>query len=110
MEHMIGELTGLAFVIFVFGGGIIRSVLHSWERRMELQAQRQQGQNDAVTQQLAALRAEVAGLRDTSTQFDMSLENSVQRLEERVSRIEARTAPRIVPPATEEPSQQVGIR
>lgn len=100
MDHFIGELTGLAFVIFIFGGGIISSALKAWERRMELQAQRQQGMNDEVRQELASLRAEIAGLRDTSTQFDISLEQTVHRLEQRMAHLEtpgaaqsARTSP-----------------
>ncbi len=75
--------------------------------------QAQQGQNDAAAQQIAALRQEVAALRqevaalrqevaalrqevaalrDTSTQFDMSLEHNVQRLEERMGRVEIKAA------------------
>ena len=103
-------LIPITAIVFGIGSSIIKSVLRSQERRLEMRLQTQQGQNDVVTQQLAALRAEIAALRDTSTQFDMSLENTVQRLEERVSRIEARTTSRIVTPAAEEPSQQVGTR
>ena len=104
------QLVPLAFVVFVFGGGVIRSALKSWERRMELQAQRQQGQNDVVVQQLQALRAEVAALRDTSTQFDMSLESAVQRLEHRVERLETKSAARVAVAVGEEASQPVGTR
>jgi len=64
---------------------------------------------DRVLAQLQALRAEVAQLRDTSTQFDLSLEHAVQRLEERVSRGEAKSAPSQPQTAAEEP-QRLGLR
>lgn len=100
MAHLLGNLTGLVAVVLIFGGGIFRAVLSSWERRMELQMQNQQGQSDAVKQELAALRAEIAAMRDTSTQFDMSLENSIERLEQRVSHIETKTRPAPAPQDT----------
>ena len=56
------------------------------------------------------MRAEIAGLRDTSTQFDMSLEHSVERLEERVGRIETKAAPRPTTYTQPEESQPLGLR
>ena len=106
-------LAGISIPLLAIGGGIVQSILKSQERRMEMRLRAQQGQNEDVTRQLNALRAEVAGLRDTSTQFDMSLEHSVERLEERVGRIETKTAPLAVRPASPsqpEETQQVGLR
>lgn len=92
------------------GGSIVQGILKSQERRLELRLQAQQGKNEDVTRQLDALRAEVAALRDTSTQFDMSLEHSVERLEERVGRVETKTAViSATPPQTEE-VQRIGLR
>jgi len=107
-----GDALGVLIPILAVGGWIIpvtvKSVLKSQERRLELQMQAQQGQNDAVTQQIAALRQEVAALRDTSTQFDMSLEHGVQRLEERMGRVETKAAAQSV--RTSSPAeQQVGL-
>jgi hydrogenase maturation factor HypF (carbamoyltransferase family) len=102
MDHFLGSLTGLIAVVLIFGGSLLRSALSTWERRMELQMQSQQGQSDAVKQEMAALRAELAAMRDTSTQFDMSLENSIERLEQRISHMETKT--RTVPPSQETPS------
>ena len=96
-------------VIFGVGSKIVGDVLRSQERRLELRLQAQQGQADQVNQQLAALRAEVAGLRDTSTQFDVSVEQAVQRLEERIARIETKRTPSTVQPAPEE-TQRAGLR
>ena len=97
-------------IVLGVGGGIVQSVLKSQERRMEMRLQAQQGQSEDATRQIDALRAEVARLRDTSTQFDMSLEHSVDRLEERVGRIETKTAPRPATVSQPEESQPLGLR
>ena len=61
-----------------------------------------------MLEELKALRTEVAALRDTSTQFDLSLEHAVQRLEERVSRNENAAPPKAQP--TREEPQRLGLR
>ncbi len=100
-------------IVLGVGGGIVQSILKSQERRMEMRLRAQQGQNEDVTRQIDALRAEVAGLRGTSTQFDMSLEHTVQRLEERVGRVETKTAPttpRLAAAPQPEEAQPLGLR
>ncbi len=93
---MLEDTLALMIPILAVGGWIIpvtvKSVLKSQERRLELQMQAQQGRNEAAAQQIAALRQEIAEMRDTSTQFDMSLEHNVQRLEECLGRVETKTA------------------
>ena len=96
-------------IVLGVGGGIVQSVLKSQERRLALRLQSQQGTNEEVTSQLKALRAEIAGLRDTSTQFDMSLEHSVQRLEERMGRVEAKGQAPVIPASPPEETQRVGL-
>ena len=98
----------ISAIVLGVGGGIVQSILKSQERRLELRLQAQQGKNEDVTRQLEAMRAEIAGLRDTSTQFDMSLEHTVERLEERVGRVETKVAPA----ASSRPDQvqRVGLR
>ena len=59
-------------IVLGVGGGIVQSILKSQERRMEMRLNAQQGKNEDVTHQIDALRAEIAGLRDTSTQIDMT--------------------------------------
>lgn len=111
MDPILIPIIAVSIPILAIGSGIIQSILKSQERRMEMRLQAQQGKNEDVTQQIDALRAEVARLRDTSTQFDMSLEHSVERLEERVARIEtkAAAAPQAPAPQTGE-VQRVGLR
>ena len=101
-----GELTTLAFVVFLFGGGVISNILKSQERRAELRVQQQQQTDQQVIQQIQALRAEVVGLRDTSTQFDVALEQSVQGLADRVGRIETRNS--TLSYSEDKPVQQIG--
>jgi TolA-binding protein len=79
-------------IVAIIGGltvGVIQAFIKSSERRMELQLLSRQGADDAARQQLEALRTEVAQLRDTTTQFAMSIEQTVTRLDQRVARIEA---------------------
>lgn len=106
---MMALMIPIIAIVLGVGNGIIQSILRSQERRLEMRLQLQQGQNDAVTQQLQALRAEVAGLRDTSTQFDMSLDDAVRHLTDRLGRIEKKVQMSGVTPTTEEPIQQIGI-
>lgn len=61
-----------------------------------------------MLEELKALRTEGTALRDTSTQFDLSLEHAVQRLEERVSRGEK--ASPLKPQAEVEETQRLGLR
>ncbi len=65
-------------------------------------------QDGSALEELKALRTEVAALRDTSTQFDLSLEHAVQRLEDRVSRSEKAAPPK--PQIVTEETQSVGLR
>ena len=110
---IIALLIPISAIVLGVGGNIVQSILKSQERRMEMRLRVQQGESGDVTRQIEALRAEIARLRDTSTQFDMSLEHSVERLEDRVGRIETKTAPAAIRPAAASPpeeSQPIGLR
>ena len=99
----------LSAIVLGIGSGIVQLVLKSSERRMELRLKLQKGQSGDVTKQLEALRAEIAALRDTTTQYDMTNDQIVQRLEERLSRIEIKPAGPSARPASEEPLQRTRI-
>ena len=101
-------LIPLSAVVLGIGSGIVQLVLKSSERRMELRLKLQKGQNSDVGKQLEALRAEIAALRDTTTQYDMTNDLIVQRLEERLSRIEIKTASQSARPDLEDTRQRVG--
>ena len=103
-------LIPISAIVLGIGGGIIQSILKSQERRMELRLKAQKGQGGDVTKQLEALRAEIAALRDTTTQYDLTNDQIVQHLEERLSRIESRTAARSLPLNEQDPVQRIGTR
>ncbi len=99
-------LIPLSAIVLGIGSGIVQLVLKSSERRMELRLKAQKGQSSDVVKQIEALRAEIAALRDTTMQYDMTNDQIVQRLEERLSRIEIKTAARS---ASEEPLQRTRL-
>jgi hypothetical protein len=107
---IVGELIPISAIVLGIGAGIVKTITNSQERRLEMRLRLQQGQSDAVTQQIAALRQEIAALRDTSTQFDVSLEQSVQRLDDRLGRLETKSAVQAAAPAHDEPTQRIGLR
>ena len=92
----------ISAIVLGIGSGIVQSILKSQERRIELRLKAQKGQGSETIKQLEALRAEVAALRDTTTQYDLTNDRIVERLEERLSRIEAKPAPRYTPDAAPE--------
>jgi hypothetical protein len=83
-----GELTGLVAVVLIFGGGIIRSALQSHERLAQMRVEAQKTPDQDVLRRLDALDQEIARLRDTSTQFDLSHDNALERISQRVSNLE----------------------
>lgn len=100
-------LIPLSAIVLGIGSGIVQLVLKSSERRMELRLKAQKGQNGDLVKQIEALRAEIAALRDTTTQYDMTNDQIVQRLEERLSRIEIKTAGQPAQSASEETWQRI---
>jgi hypothetical protein len=100
---LFGEFLGLVFIVLVFGGGHIRRFLDILERRWERNPPRarlsdeelkQLGQTQqtggGVAGQIEALREELARLRDTSTQYDISIQHTLEDLQQRVTAIESR--------------------
>jgi hypothetical protein len=77
---------------------------------MEMRLKAQQGQNEETARQIAALRAEIAALRDTSTQYDMATDGVVQGLAGRLSRLESRGRAPVVPAAPPDETQRLGLR
>ena len=98
----------ISAIVLGIGSTIVQSVLKSSERRLEMRLKLQKGQSGDATKQIEALKAEIAALRDTTTQYDMTNDQIVQRLEERLSRIEVKTASQSVHSATEDIRQRLG--
>lgn len=62
------------------------------KRKLEEIKARQRTSIDAETRAaIEALRAEMAALRDTTTQYDVSFDTALRRLESRISHIEQKT-------------------
>lgn len=88
-----GNLFALAAVVFIFGPALIVPVLamtqkHRREMAM-LELEKQRKSNEEILKQIEALRQEIAELRQTTTQFDMSLQANLENLLERVRALEA---------------------
>jgi len=104
LQIMVGSLVALGIV----GGTvvqIVKIVFRTDERKAQIN-NRTALDDEAVK----TLRQEIAGLRDTSTQFALSLENSVQRLDERLARVEQRTLKPTPAVSEAEAHQVVGRR
>lgn len=85
---LFGEFLGLVFIVLVFGGSHIRRFLDILERRWA-QKPHSAGLSDEAMSQLESLRAELVRLRDTSTQYDISIQHSLEDLQRRVGKLEA---------------------
>lgn len=109
--------SGQVFVLFIIaisiGGGIIKRYVSMIGERMDLRMSRQ---DQNMAEQVAAMRQELAQLRDTSTQFDMSLQRRLEEMEHRLGFVEGAgksaagpmpTAPS--PPSMEAPQQTIGV-
>jgi len=101
MEHM----TGLIAVLCVFGIPLTAIWTSHRRKMLELQLQlRGQGDN-GLRAEIESLRQEVRSLRDTSMQYDLSFDTALQRMEQRVERMERGTQP-----MHSEEQVQVGMR
>jgi hypothetical protein len=96
IDVILGILAGLG-IVGATAWSIVKVVFRSDERKLQL---RQGGGIDIET--IKALREEIAALRDTSTQFDLSIEHAVTRLDERVARMEQRA----IRPIAAEPERE----
>lgn len=105
-------------IVILFGSmGIIGAVVaRMWfsheERKMKL---RSQGSNtaevDALRSEIEGLRAEVARLRDTSTQYDISIQHTLEDMQQRLERAEGRRGSSSPATRADEPAQEtIGLR
>lgn len=80
---------------FLFGGGAMVKMFTSWnETRLEIMRLKMQGQssdgNSGLRAEVDSLRAQVNSLRDTTTQYDLSFDTSLQQMEQRMRMVEQR--------------------
>ncbi len=85
-------LIPLALIVFIFGPTlfipITAMVLKHRKEMLQMELERRRLGNQEVIAQIEALRQELAQLRDTSTQYDMSLQANLEMLQERVRLLE----------------------
>lgn len=85
---MPGEMIPVIAILAVFGIPLSAIWTHHLRQMAELKVKKGETAGTGVQAELAALRAEVAELRDTTTRFDMSFDAGLARLEQRVDRVE----------------------
>jgi len=80
-------------IVLGIGSEMWKNFLQHQERRLEIKAGTQTSVNSGVLDQIEALREEVARLRDTSTQYDISIQHTLEELQQRVAFVESRVQP-----------------
>ena len=89
----LGPIIGLISVILVFSIPIV-AILSEHKRKMLEMKLKVGNQGDSgLRAEVDALREEVRSLRDTSMQYDLSFDTALQRMEQRVERMELRSVP-----------------
>ncbi|MEJ5251601.1 MAG: hypothetical protein HPY54_11610 [Chthonomonadetes bacterium] len=78
-----GDLIGLVAVVLIFGGPMFAM----WTRYQLERERIRQEKNDKAFEQI---RQELAEVRETSTQYALSFEDALQRIERRLDDLEQR--------------------
>ncbi len=78
-----GDLVGLVAVVLIFGGPMFAM----WTRYQLERERIRQEKNDKAFEQV---RQELAQVRETSTQYALSFEDALQRIERRLDDLEQR--------------------
>ena len=86
-----GEIIGLTAVVLIFGIPIIHIWTDHQRKVLEMKLKLSNKGDNGLQAELEALRQEVRSLRDTSMQYDLSFDTALQRMEQRVERIEGRS-------------------
>jgi TolA-binding protein len=90
-------LAGLLVVIPITAivGGLISEGVKTWTRHREemarIRASATSGLGETAQSQFELLRNELMALRDTTTQYDMSVEKSLEEIRHRLTTLESRS-------------------
>ena len=91
-DRTVEDIVGLALIVCIVGSvlfvPITAMVLKHRKEMLEMELERRRLSNQEIVAQIEALRQELAQLRDTSTQYDMSLQMTLETLQERVRMLE----------------------
>jgi len=104
----------ISAIVLGISASIIKTVIKSQERRLQMKLDAQNAAVGISDKGALALRDEIARLRDTTTEHAMSMQNAIDRLEQRVAYLECKSTTPIDPAAPttyQQPNQQtIGYR
>lgn len=80
----------LAFLGLIFAVPILAIVTYHKRKMMEIKLAGVQKSDQAMIERIEAVRRELAQLRDTATQYDVSFDTALHRIETRVTSIDLR--------------------
>jgi biopolymer transport protein ExbB/TolQ len=82
----------VALVLIVMSVGALAIITEHIQKLARIKADAEKRTDRRTGEALEALRQEVAALRDTTTQYDLSFDAALQRLESRLGHVEERVA------------------
>jgi hypothetical protein len=85
-----GEILGMIAILGAFGIPIVAIWTGHRQKIVEMQLKMRQQGDASVHASIEALRQEVQQLKDTTMQYDLSFDNALQRMEQRVEGVERR--------------------
>lgn len=85
-----GDFIGLTAVCLIFGIPLLAVWTEHKRKLMEMQLRLGKGIDENLRAELEAMKNEIRSLRDTTTQFDISFDTALQRVDARVSNMETR--------------------
>jgi hypothetical protein len=85
------DIVGLVAVLMTFGIPMVAIITSHQRKLAEIRANTPTHQAPANTSEIEALRRQIAELRDTTTNFDLSFDTALQRIEQRVTHLEQKS-------------------
>lgn len=80
----------VAVVAISSGAGVIKSYIRYKQSAFEAKLQRAAEPDSALRAEVAELRQRMSELRDVTTQYDMSFDTALHRMESRLATVESR--------------------
>lgn len=96
-------------IVMGIGAGIIKMILKHQERKAEIRDQSLRGGNNSLRAEIEALREELSRLRDTATQFDISIQHTLEELHTRVATLESQRRQNSIPARTAQENEKQAV-
>src|SRR5579862_3894160 len=87
---MLGELIPIVGVVCIASVIIAKMFFRFEERKHQMMFQDKSAGNESLQAEVETLRQEVARLRDTSTQYDISIQHTLEDMQQRLERVEGK--------------------